>query len=77
MTQIGSTPFWYIDVDWTNATEFKFVKDGSDWLAYGDGSYATESAYQGWIGGNIAIAAGKYRIIASENDGRLAVLDME
>lgn len=76
MAQIGSTPFWSIDVDWDATTEFKFVKNGSDWLAYGDGSYSTSSASQGWSSGNIQVAAGKYRIIASENDGRFAILDM-
>lgn len=76
MAQIGSTPFWSIDVDWDTTTEFKFVKEGSDWLAYGDGSYATSRASQDWNNGNIRVTAGKYRIIASENDGRFAILDM-
>lgn len=76
MAQIGSTPFWFIDVDWDSTTEFKFVKNGDTWMAYGDGSYATSSASQGWSSGNIQVAAGKYRIIASENDGRFAILDM-
>ena len=76
MTQIGTTPFWSVDVDWANQTEFKFVKDGSTWMAYGDGSYATPGSGQDWNSGNIRIFSGKYRIIASENDGRFAILDM-
>ena len=76
MTRIDSSPFWYVDVDWHDTgRQFKFVKNGSTWMAYGDGSYATSSASQGWTDGNISVAAGKYRIIASENDGRFAILD--
>lgn len=79
MTQIESTPFWYIDVNWDINVEFKFVKPGDSgdvWMAYGDGSYATYSSSQGWNNGNISVSGGKYRIIASENDGRFAILDM-
>lgn len=76
MIHIDSTPFWYADVDWDAQTEFRFVADGN-WLSYGDGSYATPSASQDWNGNNIRVVTGKYRIIASEKDGRFAILARE
>ena len=73
MTQLGSSPFWYVNVDWASQTEFRFV-NGSNWMSEASGSYATPTASQDENGYNIRVVAGKYRIIASESNGRFAIV---
>lgn len=68
MTQVDSSPFWYVDVNWASETQFKFFKDGTIWMANGGGCYTSVSIT--WSGdGNVILPAGKYRIIGSENQG--------
>lgn len=79
MTKIDSSPFWYVDVNWASETQFKFVKNGSTWMANGGSYYASVSI--SWGGdGNVILPAGKYRIIGSENQdgyGSFAILSLE
>lgn len=79
MTKIDSSPFWYVDVDWASETQFKFVKNGSTWMANGKNCYTSVSIT--WSGdGNVILPAGKYRIIGSENqdgNGSFAILSLD
>ena len=81
MTQIDSSPFWYVDVNWGSETQFKFFKDGDTWMANGSGSFVSSGVSQTWSGdGNIIVPAGKYRIIGSEYQnvyGSFAILALD